>query len=456
MPTSKLIFRAYDIRGQYPTELDERTAYSVGRAYARIFPAARNLVVARDVKKSSARLAKTLIQGLNGGGIAVVDAGIAPIGAMYSAICETPFDGGIMVTASHLPNPWNGFKAQGQAAYPVITEHLNRLRDLVLSEKFDSIKAPNAGSKTKNIIEDYINYSSARVKLSRPLKVVIDAGNGTVGHTAQKIFEKSGCQALTLYAEFDETFPHHIADPYEQGTLVDLQNRVLREGADCGFAFDLDADRVGVIDNRGRVVTGDQVLMALARAAVSRQKGPVVHEVRTSQAFIDDMAARGVATHFSVSHHKAVLDKMKEVGAVFGGETTSHFFFPLDNHLYDDGIFSALEIAAVIAAQKDFAAYVDTLPRYAISPEIFIATPDEVKFERVAALQKILKKRGCDFLDIDGARVQFKDGWALARAANTSPFIKVRFEGKTPAALQGVINRAAKLFKEAGIELPQS
>lgn len=455
MPTAPSIFRAYDIRGQYPLELDEKTAYRVGRAYAEIFPRAQNVVVARDVKSASTSLAHLLVRGLNEGDLAVTDLGVVPVGAMYYAICETPFDGGIMVTASHLANPWNGFKPQGRDAYPVITEHLNRMRDLVMAQKFATRARKSAGCETRNVISDYIKFSAGRVKLKKPLKVVIDAGNGTVGLTAQKMFEALGCQAITIYADFNETFPHHIADPYEKENLVALQKTVLQEKADVGFAFDVDADRVGVIDNQGRVVNGDQVLLMLARAAISKKMGPVVHEVRTSQAFFDDMHSKGVVTHFSVSHHKAVLDKIKETGAVFGGETTGHFFFPLDNHLYDDGIFSALEIAAVIAEQVDFASYLDTLPHYCITPEIFIETPDEIKFQQIAALQKILKKGRYDFLDLDGARIQFKDGWALARAANTSPFIKVRFEGKTPAALKGVITQAAKLFAAADIKLPQ-
>jgi phosphomannomutase/phosphoglucomutase len=193
--------------------------------------------------------------------------------------------------------------------------------------------------------------------------------------------------------------------------------------------------------------------MMLGRDAVSRKVGPVVHCMRASKAFIDEIRRMGATTHFSISHHNAVRAKIKEVGAVFGGEVTFHYGFPLDYYLVDDAVFASVELVRIAAAQKDFAAYVDSLPRYFASPELFVDTPDEVKFEIIKKLQDYLRQHNYDFIDVDGARVNFEHGWALARAANTTPIIKCRFEGDTPEALREIEEKSLAIFKEVGIPI---
>jgi phosphomannomutase/phosphoglucomutase len=206
-----------------------------------------------------------------------------------------------------------------------------------------------------------------------------------------------------------------------------------------------------VLDNRGRVVSGDFCLLMLARHVLQNKRGPIVHDMRVSKALLDEMKKQGVKTYFSVSHHNAVINKITETDAVFGGEITLHFLFPLDYYLCDDAVFASLKLAEIASNQKDLAEYVDSLPRYYASPEVFIDTTDEAKFKIIENLQNYLRENNYNFIDIDGARINFPNGWALARAANTSPYIKCRFEGDTEEDLIKIEKKALEIFEKVGI-----
>ena len=301
--------------------------------------------------------------------------------------------------------------------------------------------------------EEYVDYVAARIKIKRPLKIIIDSGNGACGFLPEKVFKKLGCQVKTLYGDFDGNFPNHLADPYKEENLKDIKKMVLQENADIGFAYDTDGDRVAAIDNQGRTVNGDFCLLMLALQAVEKKKGPIAHDVRVSKALLDEMARKGVESHFCISHHNAIIDKIRETGAVFGGEITLHFLFPLDYYLCDDALFASLKIAEIASACDDFASHVSKLPRYHASPEIFIDSTDEEKFDIIENLKKQLKDY--NFVGVDGARINFPHGWALARAANTTPIIKCRFEGDTKEHLIEIEKKSLELFKKAGIPITE-
>ncbi len=301
--------------------------------------------------------------------------------------------------------------------------------------------------------QEYIDYIASRVKISRPLKIVLDAGNGACGYLPEKLFKRLGCEVLTIYGEFDGNFPHHLPDPYVEANRKDLEAKVLETGADVGFMYDTDGDRVGIIDNRGRAANGDDTLLVLARQAVARKTGPVVHCMRASKAFIDDMKRLGATTIFSVSHHNAIRENVKKHNAVFGGEITFHYAFPQDYYLVDDAIFASVKLAQAVASHSDFAAYVDSLPRYFASPELNVACADDVKFGVIENLQKYLRANNYDFIDVDGARINFENGWALARCSNTAPVIKCKFEGQTPEALKEIEQKSLKIFTDCGIPI---
>lgn len=456
MKVNPSIFRTYDIRGRYPEELNEEVAASIVSSYLALYPHVKTLVVAHDTRPSSPSLAKAIKDTFSQSGRLVVDLGLAPDPLFYFALFRYAYDGGIMVSGSHNLGSFNGLsmsvKRQGDKyASEVIQRELFRVREFVArGEKAE--QAPSPGIvEHKGVEEEYIAFVTGRIRLKRPLSIIIDSGNGAMGYLPEKVFLKLGCKVKTLYGEYDGTFPNHVPDPYQEENLRDLKEAVLKEGADAGFAYDADGDRVAIVDGRGRVVSGDFTMLMLARQAVEKRKGPVVHDVRVSKAFLDEMAKLGVETHFSVSHHNAVIKKIEEVGAVFGGEITLHFIFPLDYYPVDDALVASLKLAEIASAKEDFASYVDTLPHYEASPELFIEVPDDKKAALVEKIVARLRKEGYSLVDVDGARVQLDKGWALVRAANTSPHVKCRFEGETKEDLEQIERTFLALFKELGL-----
>ena len=454
------IFKAYDIRGIYPDELDEEAAQRTALAFCHLYPWTKKIVIASDPRLSSPVLKKATIDAFLSAGKSIIDIGIAPDPLFYFAIFHKRFDGGIMISGSHNPANYNGLtlhvrKKGKELNEDVITEDLEKIKELVFSGKEIKVPLGRGEIEERDISEEYVNYITSRIKIKKPLNVLIDSGNGSVGLLAEKIFKALGCKAKTIYAEPDGNFPHHLPDPYKKENLEDIKKEVLSGGYDLGFAFDADGDRVAPIDSKGREVSGDDCILILARQALKKKKGPVVHCMRVSGAFLDEMKKEGITTLFSVSHHNAVVNKILETKAVFGGEITYHFLFPLDYYLVDDALFASLKLAELASDQEDFVEYLDSLPHRSASPEIFIPTNDSEKFQLIEKLQKYLRDNDYDFMDIDGARINFKNGWALARASNTSPFIKCRFEGKSQEDLKEIIRKSLLIFKETGIAIPE-
>lgn len=454
------IFRAYDIRGVYPDELNEEVAQRVALAFADLYPSAEKIVVAHDPRISSPSLAAAIKDALVQMGRDVIDVGLAPDPLFYFSIFHYNFDAGIMISGSHNPKEYNGImlhirKEKGEMSEDVVGRDLEEIKKMVESDAVFSNAEKRGAISVFDPAEEYINFVAKKININRKLKIIIDSGNGACGFLPEKIFKKLGVDVKTIFGEFDGNFPNHMPDPYEENNLTFLKEEVLKQEADLGLAFDSDGDRVGVIDNQGRVVSGDDCLFILAKEILQRQKGPIVHDVRVSKAFLDEMKKLDAETYFSISHHSAIIKKIIEKKAVFGGEITLHFLFPLDYYLCDEAIFASLKIAEIAASQEDFAVYLDTLPRYFASQEIFIDSSDEEKFAIIARLQNYLKEKGYDFVDVDGARINFPHGWALARAANTTPIIKCRFEGDTKENLIAIEKQSLKIFEEIGIPITQ-
>jgi phosphomannomutase len=458
MQINPTIFRAYDIRGVYPSELNEEVAYRIARSYAEFYPEAKKVVVAQDTRLSSPSLASAVIQGLLDGGKEIVDIGIAPDPLFYFAIFNKKFDGGIMISGSHNTKEYNGLmmsirKSGSDMVEEIINEELDSIKNLAMSERELSVQGQVNVVEKLNIAKEYENYVAGIIKLSRPLKIIIDSSNGACGFVPENIFKKLGCEVKTIYGDFDGNFPHHFPDPYKEENLKDIKGAVVKEGADVGFCFDTDGDRVAIIDNQGRLVNGDSCMFLAAKHVLKQKKGPIVHDMRISKAFLDEMAKEDIETHFSICHHKAVVDNIIKYNAVFGGEITLHFFFPLDYYLCDDAVFAALKLAEAASAYPNLAKFVDALPKYPSSLEIFIDTTDELKFSMVANLVKYLKENNYNFVDVDGARVNLPHGWALMRASNTSPMLKCRFEGDTPEDLVVIEKEMLEIFKKVGMPI---
>lgn len=459
MDFDKNIFRAYDIRGVYPSELNDEVAYRTARAIAEIYPHIKKMVVSRDPRHSSPSLSKNVIKGFLESGVDVIDLGLASDPLHYFMMKHYKLDGGIAISGSHNPSEYNGLtldvsKEKGLEPKGIIKEELERIKNRVSDGKDFGMKEKGKVEK-KDIEQEYIDYVSGKIKLKRPLKVIIDTGNGACGLLPEKIFKKLGCEVKTLFAEPNGDFPNHLPDPYKEENIKQIEETVLKEKADIGFAFDTDGDRVAPIDNKGRVVSGDFCLLMLARQALEKKKGPIVHCMRVSQALLDEAKKRGINTYFSVSHHSAVHDLIIKNKAIFGGEITLHFFFPQEYYLNDEALFSALKIAEVAAEHKDFAEHIDSLPRYHASPEIFIPAADDIKEGLIKDLQKYLKENNYKFIDVDGARIVFDNGWALARFANTTPLIKCRFEGRTKQDLVKIEKEVIGILDKVGIHLTE-
>lgn len=456
MKINPYIFRAYDIRGAYPRDLNGKTAFRIASAFAWLYPKAKKIVVGYDARESSPFLAKAVITALTDSGRTVIDLKTASDPIFYFAIFRYEFDAGIMISGSHLSEKDNGLslcvKVPGKdttGAVGAISGDLKTIKSLVLG-KSRLIPAKGKNGKvvcfdTAKATKDYVDFVSKKIHLAKPLKIIIDSSFAV----PKMAFEKLGCRVKTIVRK-----ANCLLDPYLTESQKDLKRELKKGKFDLGFIYDSDGDRMAAIDSLGRQVSGDDCLLLFARQALKKAKnlkGSVVHDARVSRAFLDEMQRRGVKTYFSVSHHSAVMEKIKEVKAVFGGEVTLHFFFPLEYYLADDAVFASLKLAEIAAREKDFPGLIDSLPRYFASPEIFLPCPDEKKFKIIKNLQDYLQKNKYDFVDIDGARINFPHGWALARAANTSPFIKCRFEADTKERLKEIENQALAIFAKVGI-----
>lgn len=447
------MFRAYDVRGIYPDDLNYETSYKAALAYHKLLPDIKTVVIGQDVRESSDEVKKGFVDGLVDMGKEVLDVGRVPVSVVLFAGCHYKLDGSIMITGSHNPKQYTGIKIHRENAYPVYGDDLAKMRDWVVSD--DLPKKVKGGSVAeRKIDDDYIEHTTKNIKLARSLNIVIDSGNGVTAYWPEKIFKKIGCQVKTIYGEFDSNFPNHLPDPYEVENMQDLIKEVKSEGADLGIGYDGDGDRTGFIDEKGRMATGDEVLLILARQALKKyKKGSVVCEMRTSNAFLEEMATKGVEVHYSVGFHTAILNQiLAHDDAIFGGETTGHIYFPKDNYNYDDAIFASLKLAEIVSEHKSFAEYVASLPRYALTPEIFIDTDDAIKQSKVEKFVKVVKSKGLEFSDVDGARVKFPNGWGLVRMSNTTPFIKTKFEGKTKKDLAEILAKMQEFMHEADIE----
>ncbi|MCX6737994.1 MAG: phosphomannomutase/phosphoglucomutase [Candidatus Parcubacteria bacterium] len=453
------IFRAYDIRGVYPEELNEDGARKIAQSFVFLYPWAEKLVIAADPRLSSPILKQTMIDVFVGAGKTVIDLGTVPDPLFYFILFNHKLDGGVMISGSHNPKEYNGLtlsirRKDSDLVEDLIGPELEKIRDLALGNTEINIPKGKGEAKLLDISEEYIKYVSSLVKINKPLKILIDSGNGSIGLLAERLFRAIGCEANTMYADPDGNFPNHLPDPYEKENLKDIKEGVVAGGYDLGFAFDADGDRVAPIDKRGKEVSGDDCLLILARQAIRKKRGPIVHCMRASAAFLDEMKKEGITTYFSVSHHNAVIKKVMEIGASFGGEITYHFLFPLDYYLVDDALFASLKLAEIASQQESFIDYLDSLPKYTVSPEVFIPTDDSIKFQLIKNLQQYLRDNNYNFIDIDGARINFDGGWALIRASNTSPFIKCRFEGRDDSILKDIERKSLDIFEKNGIQIP--
>jgi len=434
-------------------------ANAIGHAFAALLSERKiPLVVAvgRDNRPHGKSLRDALVEGLVASGADVVDIGVVPTPLLYWSLHHLPVHAGIQITGSHNPPEFNGFKLCAGTA-SVYGQQIQRLRAIVESGAYPKGKG---SVRSEAVIERYEADIAARIgKLSRPLKVVIDCGNGAGALVAPTLFPRLGITPRFLYAESDGTFPNHHPDPTVVENLRDLIATVRREGADLGIGFDGDADRIGIVDRHGTIIWGDYLLIlyardVLARAAKGTPPQSVIFDVKCSQALPAAIQAAGGVPVMWKTGHSLIKEKMKELHAPLAGEMSGHMFFTEGFYGHDDALYGAARLLRIVAdSGKGVDELLADIPRYVSTPEIRVDCPDDRKFAIVAAAVAHFK-RTRDVVEVDGARVLYGDGWGLVRASNTQPILVVRFEALTQARLDAIRKDMADWLATQGVSFP--
>jgi phosphomannomutase/phosphoglucomutase len=431
------VFRAYDVRGVVGTQLTQEFALLLGKAIgtAAIREGRKTLAVGRDCRTHSPMLHTGLIEGLLSTGIYVVDIGVVPSPLLYFSLFQwsEQVDGGIEITGSHNPKNYNGFKiCFGQSS--VWGEAIQDLLRLIEADDFE---VGQGARIERSINREYIDWCKGHLSFDRTnLKVVIDAGNGTAGPIIEPLLRELGFDVTAMYCDMDGEFPNHHPDPTDAANLAPLIARVAEVGADVGFAYDGDSDRIGVVDDEGEILWGDRLLILLSRKLLKEEPGAtIVGEVKCSQTLFDDITARGGRAILSAVGHSLIKDRMKKEGALLAGEMSGHIFFKHRYFGYDDAIYTTGRVLEVLAATRaTLSKLMSDVPKTHVTPEIRVECADEIKAAVVAHCVAAFRKTH-EVIDIDGARVLFEDGWGLVRASNTQPVLVMRCEAQTEAGL---------------------
>jgi phosphomannomutase/phosphoglucomutase len=435
MDISPYIFREYDIRGLAEEELTSEVAGAVGTAFGTYLGGTAKVAVGRDVRLSSPRLNADFSAGLLASGCDVVELGTVPTPLVYYSVGRLEADGSAAITGSHNPVQYNGFKlSKGQLS--LFGSEIQEIRKIIDSGGFTS----GAGVSTReHVVPAYLDEVESRIKLGRSLKIGIDAGNGTAGPVVLELMQRLGVEVKHLYCEPDGRFPNHLPDPTVPEYMEDLRKLVLDEGLDMGLGFDGDGDRIGAIDDKGRIIWGDQLVAVFSGEILARNPGgTIIFDVKCSQGLEEHIASLGGRPLMWRTGHSLIKRKLKEEKALLAGEMSGHMFFADGYYGYDDAIFAAARLVALVSqAGQPLSALIDQLPHYVSTPEIRLECPDSLKFQLVERLKEYFKRKH-DVIDIDGARIQFGDGWGLVRASNTQPALVARFEAKTERRLEEI------------------
>ena len=454
MKVPKSIFRQYDIRGLVDRELTPALAEAVGRAFASLvwerIGRAPVIAVGRDNRPSGNGLAAGVRRGIAAAGGTAVDVGQLPTPALYYAVEALRTDGGLQVTGSHNPPEFNGFKmvAAGEAIHG---EAILGLWESIELERWR--EGRGAERSDGSVLGRYREAIVARHHLARPVKVVVDCGNGVGSLIAVSTLEALGCEVIPLFSESDGTFPNHHPDPTVPENLRDLQVEVRRTGAELGIAFDGDADRIGAVDESGRILFGDQLLVILGRDAVRRfgPGVPVIFDVKCSELLPRALADAGARPEMWKTGHSLIKARMKELGAPLAGEMSGHMFFGGDWFGFDDALFAAARIVERVAAgPPGVARLIADLPETHTTPELRVDCADDLKFAVVEQAAAYFAAR-YPVNTIDGVRMTFPNGWGLVRASNTQPILVLRFEATDARSLEEYRREVFDWLAEQGI-----
>ena len=435
------IFREYDVRGLVGTDLTESVVENLGKGLATMVKRAGGsaVVVGRDARESSPKFNAAFIRGVISTGLNAVDVGVVPTPVVYYAANTLPVDGLAMITGSHNPPEYNGFK-MGVGKTTFYGQTIQELRTLIEAGNFE--KSARLGHVTTfDAITPYLHFVNSTVtRGSRKLKVVVDAGNGVGGITSVPMLQKLGYDVVPLFCEPDGRFPNHHADPTIAKNLELLIAEVKKQNADLGVAYDGDADRIGVVDEKGGILWGDTLMILLARAVLKDVPGAtIVGEVKCSLTMYDDIKAKGGRAIMWKAGHSLIKAKMKEEHAQLAGEMSGHIFYKHRFFGFDDAPYAAARLLEILSNDpRPLSAHLADVPVTFSSPELRFETVEEKKFALVKRCTEMLRAKRLELIDVDGVRAVWPDGWGLIRASNTTPILVVRYEAKTKARLEEI------------------
>ena len=431
------IFREYDIRGVVGKDLTPDVVRLLGQAYGTymVEKGRKDLTVGRDCRLSSDDFRDALVEGILSTGCNVTDIGVCPTPVFYFSLFYLNKEGGMMITASHNPAEFNGFKVS-VGNQTIFGEELQNLRRRLEMGGF----AQGQGTLSAyEITKPYLQRIEEDISIARPIKVAVDGGNGTAGPIVTTLLKNLGCQVLELYCDMDGRFPNHHPDPTVPEFLEDLIDTVIREKAEVGLAYDGDGDRLGVVDKKGEIIWGDRLLILFAREILKDHPGAtIISEVKASQTLYDDIVRHGGKALMWKTGHSLIKKKMRETNALLAGEMSGHLFFADRYFGYDDAIYASCRLLEILATyRKGALELIGDVPKTESTPEIRISCPEERKSRIVEKVRDHFSEDH-EVIGIDGARILFEDGWGLVRASNTGPILVLRFEAKDRKRLEAI------------------
>ena len=452
-PIPAEIFRAYDIRGIAGEQLDDALVRRIGQAIGSeaLEQGIESLLAARDGRLSSPGLFEAMCEGIRSSGCDVISLGIAPTPVLYFATHTTPFDSGVMMTASHNPANYNGLKL----VFHRTSLSADQIQELRLRLEQGRLVQGEGAMRELPVMEDYLSSIAADVRLQRPLKVVIDCANAVPAVVAPALFERLSCEVIAMYTELDGSFPNHHPDPTVSANLADLCNEVVARKADIGIAFDGDGDRLGIVDETGTIVEAESILQLLAEDIVPRYPGGnIVYDVKCSTRLPRRISELGGKPCMRRSGHSFMKLAMQETGAALGGEFSAHIFIKDRWFGFDDGIYTAARVLELLSARSGPAS--EALGGFRTgcrTEELRLPVPEAAKFSLMDRIIALADFEQAEIIEIDGLRVEYADGWGLIRSSNTSPALLCRFEADSQERLEAIQTEFRELILRADASL---
>lgn len=446
------IFRAYDIRGIYGLTLDPLVAFKISYAFSKYSIGRGPIFIGADNRHNSLPISLASLAGTTAAGVDAADIGMVPTPLLYFSVAHYHAPGGIMVTASHNPPEYNGLKLVGEMARPLtyesgiaeVEKRVTRFDDERLQESIGALL-------TKGVLEDYVDYVTRGAEVSRKIKVVFDAGNGTAGPVLRRVVDRLGLDAQILHEIPDGHYPSGMVNPVKEETFTHLKHRVVEGDADVGIAVDVDADRFGVVSGKGEWLPGDFVIGLLSLPILRRLRGAtILLDIRVSKSVVEFIKSQGGEVHFTKVGHSYIANEMLDGDYPLGGELSGHLYFKDRYYGFDDGIYCAVRMLELLTTEgKSLEQLKDLFAKTSLSPEIRIEVPEEEKFEMVRKIEVTLRKSGIEVNTLDGVKAYVKGGWFSIRASNTEPALVIRMEDDTEEGLKHTMQFVDKLVKDS-------